>query len=207
MIEAFRIEELANPGGEVLDIEGERLLLAVDEFRRRFLGLAESLRQRLHHLVAAENVAVSLCDPVRSGGEAEGVLEAVELAALRHVAFHVRDVRVIAAEALVLIKDAEEHREDRVPPVLGFRLALDVEQDNVGRRLHGPLDRAEPHGVVDLGVEELDVTTYSSSSCQTDHSSNWSALTTPLIGRNRSLANSSRTSTATPIHGTSENAR
>ena len=66
------------------------------------------------------------------------------------------DVRVVAAVALHLVEDLEEDGQDGVPARAVVGLAVDVEEDDVGVRGDGPLDVAEEHGILDLGLEELD---------------------------------------------------
>jgi hypothetical protein len=66
------------------------------------------------------------------------------------------DMRMIAAVALLLVEDLEEHPKQSVSPLAKIGLAVDVEQDGVGIRGYDPLQIREEHGIGDFIGEKLD---------------------------------------------------
>ena len=77
----------------------------------------------------------------------EGRVEDVELPLLVEMALHVGDVGMVAAVALLLVEDLEEHLQQRVSPRAMIGLAVDVEEDRVGGGGDDLLQVREEHGV------------------------------------------------------------
>jgi hypothetical protein len=63
---------------------------------------------------------------------------------------------MLGTVALHLVQDLEEDRQNGVTARLRVSLAVDVEEDHIGLRGHGALDVAQQHGILDLGLKELD---------------------------------------------------
>ena len=65
-------------------------------------------------------------------------------------------MRVIATVARQLVQYFEEHRQDGVAPGPVVRLAVDIEQNDIGMGSDRALDVPEQHCILDFRIEELD---------------------------------------------------
>ena len=68
-------------------------------------------------------------------------------AALGQVPLHVSDVWMIATETQVLVEYPQEYVKDRVAGIVGAGLAVDIEQDDIGRVGDGLVDVCADHAV------------------------------------------------------------
>ena len=118
--------------------------------------MAQGLGQGFDHLILIEFVGVPLSDPVVTGQFLVGRMELGQFPFAVQVPFHVGDVGMIAVVALQLVQNLEEDAEDGFATGSRVGLGVDVEQDHVGVRCHGPLRVGQQHGVFDLVLEELD---------------------------------------------------
>ncbi|MNQ59776.1 hypothetical protein D3C85_740370 [compost metagenome] len=144
-----------DPAAEVFHGDAEGLLGVLEPLVRGLGGEVEGRGYRLFDVVLVELVTVTLLHPLQPGGLVEGLFEALVDATLAEVAFHVGDVRVIAAEAPVLVEHAQEYVEDRVAGIVGAGFAVDVEQDDIGGIGHGLVDVGADHGIAQLvAIEE-----------------------------------------------------
>jgi hypothetical protein len=88
----------------------------------------------IEKLFSAPSIQRALRDPFVARVVLVRGLEGFEFALAVEVALHVSDVRMVAAIALELVEDLQEHPQDKV--AAGFvavrRLAVDVEEDDVG---------------------------------------------------------------------------
>ncbi len=152
------VQVILDPASEVLDGQErfEILLAAFEPGPRPLGGLAQGLRQGLDQLVGIEAIAVAFRLPIAIGNGAERGLEGVELALSREVPLQVGDVRMVPAEAELLVEHLEEDPQDGVAPAGGVGLAVDVEQADIDGGADGALDVGGQHGVLDLAVEEID---------------------------------------------------
>ena len=82
-------------------------------------------------------------------------MESGEFSTFIEMALHVGDVRRVAGIALEFIQHAEQNREDGVTAVRVVGLGLDVEENDIGGKRHGPLDVRVEHRVLDLRFEEI----------------------------------------------------
>ena len=96
--------------------------------------LAEDVTEGFDDLIAVELVGIPFLDPREAGVRLIGGVERLQLALGVEVSLHVGNVRVVAAVALQLIQDLQEHPEDEIAscpaPVGG--LVVDVEEDDIG---------------------------------------------------------------------------
>ncbi|MCY1354413.1 hypothetical protein D9M69_407890 [compost metagenome] len=149
------IKVLAHPVAEVLDRDAESLLGLLEPLVRCFGGQSQYLRQGLLDIVLIELVAIALFGPDQTGRFVEGLNKTLIDAALGQVALHVGDVWMVAAESLVLVEHAQEDIEDRVAGIVGARLAVDVEQDDISAIGNGFVDICANHRIAHLaGIEE-----------------------------------------------------
>ena len=154
----FRVQVFVHPLAEILDRQGEVALGPFDPSDARRLALPEGLAERLDDLVLIEFVGVPFVLPSGSCQPFEGGMESLQLALAVEIALHVGDVRVVAAIALQFVQDLQEDSQDQVASGAAsvVRLALDVEQDDVGIGGDGALDVGKERGVPDLALEEFD---------------------------------------------------
>ena len=112
--------------------------------------------QCLDDLVPIERVGVAFVDPVGAGQCPVGSVKDPQLVLAFEITLHVGDMRVIAAVARQLVQDFEEHRQDSVPPGPVVRLAIDIEQNDIGMGCDRAPDVPEQHRILDFRIEELD---------------------------------------------------
>ncbi|MCY1286006.1 hypothetical protein D9M69_383460 [compost metagenome] len=149
------LEVLAHPVAEVLDRDTECLFGLLEPLVRCFGGQSQHLCQGFLDIVLIELVAIALFGPDQTSRFIEGLNKALVDASLGQMALHVRDVWVVAAEPLMLIENTQEDIEDRVASVVGTRLAVDVEQNNIGAIGNGLVDICANHRIAQLvGIEE-----------------------------------------------------
>ncbi len=155
MLGRLGIEILAHPVAEVLDRDAESLLGLLEPLVCCLGGQSQYLRQGLFDIVLIELVAVALFGPDQTGRFVEGLNKALVYPALGQVALHVCDVWVVAAESLMLVENAQEDIKDRIASVVGTRLAVDVEQDDIGAIGDRLVDICANHRIAQLvGIEE-----------------------------------------------------
>ena len=133
VVRPLGIEIFLDPFAEVLDGQGEIVLGIVDPLLRRFSALAERLAERLDDLIPVELVGIPLVEPIPGRWLLCRRRGTPPACPCHQVAFHVGDVRVIAAVALHFVQDFEEDRAGSRPArpcVVG--LAVDVEEDDIG---------------------------------------------------------------------------
>jgi hypothetical protein len=124
----------------------------VEPLAGRLRRHGERLAQGGNDVVAQEVHRVALALPGAAIGRGKRGLEGLERALGDEVALHVGNVRGVAREAQFFIEDAKEDLQDGVAVVLAVGLGVDVEQDHIGRALHGAVDVGQQHGVLDLFV-------------------------------------------------------
>ena len=150
------VEVLLHPLAEVLDGERKGVLHVVEPLGAGLLALSQGVGDRLDEGVPVELVGVALVEPLVSGGQSIGIVEAGQLSLGCQIALHVGDPRMITTEALELVEDPQEDRKDGIAgrPVVG--LAVDVKEDDIGIVRDGASNVAIEHGIRDLALEELD---------------------------------------------------
>ena len=155
VILASTVEVFFDPFGEGVDGQADRVLRLVEPGFGGCEALAQSFGERFYHLVFLEVERVTLLDPVLAAEFRVCGTKLLEFALAGQVAFHLRQMRILAAEPLHLVKHTPEHREDGSAPVLSIGTAVDIKKDDIGISVCRAFDISEKQGVLDFTLEEL----------------------------------------------------
>ena len=150
------IEIVLDPLAEVLDGQGKIVLSAINPFFTRLFALAEGMGQCLDDLVPIERVGVAFVNPAGAGQCPIGIVKDPQPALAFKITLHVGDMRVVATVACQLVQYFEEHRQEGIAPGPIVRLAVDIEQNDIGMGCDRALDVPEQHRVLDFSIEEFD---------------------------------------------------
>ena len=151
------VQVLFGPFAEVFHRHGEIVFGPVNPLFSGGLALAKGFTERLHNLITVELIGVPFRNPIQARVFLVSGMECLQLAFGFKVSLHVGNVRVIATVALQLIQDLQKDPQDQVTSgaaaVVG--LAVDVEEEDIGRGDDRPLDVPKEHGVFHLAFKEI----------------------------------------------------